>query len=38
MEANIAVPAALIGDPARVAMLQALFDGRASRRPPATPD
>jgi DNA-binding transcriptional ArsR family regulator len=33
MEANIAVPAALIGDPARAAMLQALFDGRAQ---PAT--
>ena len=29
MDANIAVPAALIGDPARAAMLQALFDGRA---------
>ena len=29
MEANIAVPAALIGDPARAAILQALFDGRA---------
>jgi DNA-binding transcriptional ArsR family regulator len=33
MEANIASPAALIGDPARAAMLQALFDGRAQ---PAT--
>ncbi|HEY5008157.1 MAG TPA: winged helix-turn-helix domain-containing protein [Caulobacteraceae bacterium] len=33
MEANIAAPAALIGDPARAAMLQALFDGRAQ---PAT--
>jgi DNA-binding transcriptional ArsR family regulator len=29
MEANIASPAALIGDPSRAAMLQALFDGRA---------
>jgi DNA-binding transcriptional ArsR family regulator len=29
MDANIAVPAAVIGDPARAAMLQALFDGRA---------
>lgn len=29
MEANIASPAALIGDPSRAAMLQALQDGRA---------
>ncbi len=29
MEANIASPAALIGDPSRAAMLQALMDGRA---------
>jgi len=29
MEANVALPAALIGDPARAAMLLALFDGRA---------
>lgn len=29
MDANIATPAALIGDPARAAMLQALMDGRA---------
>jgi DNA-binding transcriptional ArsR family regulator len=29
MEANIASPAALIGDPGRAAMLQALMDGRA---------
>ena len=29
MDANIATPAALIGDPARAAMLQALLDGRA---------
>ncbi|MBO9709249.1 MAG: helix-turn-helix transcriptional regulator [Caulobacter sp.] len=29
MEPNIASPAALIGDPARAAMLQALMDGRA---------
>ncbi|THD77279.1 MAG: ArsR family transcriptional regulator [Phenylobacterium sp.] len=29
MDANIAIPAALIGDPARAAMLQALMDGRA---------
>ena len=28
MEANVALPAALIGDPARAAMLLALFDGR----------
>lgn len=33
MEANIAVPAGLIGDPARAAMLMALMDGRAE---PAT--
>jgi len=29
MDANIATPAALIGDPVRAAMLQALLDGRA---------
>src|SRR5262245_17865126 len=29
MEANIALPAALIGDPTRAAMLMALMDGRA---------
>lgn len=29
MEANVATPAALIGDPARAAMLMALLDGRA---------
>jgi DNA-binding transcriptional ArsR family regulator len=29
MEANVALPAALIGDPARAAMLLALLDGRA---------
>lgn len=29
MEANVALPAALIGDPARAAILLALFDGRA---------
>jgi DNA-binding transcriptional ArsR family regulator len=29
MDANIAAPAALIADPARAAMLMALFDGRA---------
>lgn len=29
MDANIATPAALIGDPVRAAMLQALMDGRA---------
>jgi DNA-binding transcriptional ArsR family regulator len=29
MEANIALPAALIGDPARAAILSALCDGRA---------
>jgi DNA-binding transcriptional ArsR family regulator len=29
MDANIASPAALIGDPSRAAMLQALMDGRA---------
>ncbi|MDB5476005.1 MAG: transcriptional regulator, ArsR family [Phenylobacterium sp.] len=29
MDANIATPAALIGDPARAAMLQALLDGRS---------
>lgn len=29
MEANVATPAALIGDPARAAMLMALMDGRA---------
>lgn len=29
MEANVALPAALIGDPVRAAMLLALFDGRA---------
>ena len=29
MDANIATPAALIGDPTRAAMLQALQDGRA---------
>jgi len=29
MEANIALPAALIGDPVRAAMLSALCDGRA---------
>lgn len=29
MDANVALPAALIGDPARAAMLLALFDGRA---------
>jgi len=29
MDANIAIPAALIGDPVRAAMLQALLDGRA---------
>lgn len=29
MDANIATPAALIGDPTRAAMLQALLDGRA---------
>ena len=29
MDANIALPAALIADPARAAMLMALFDGRA---------
>ena len=29
MEANIASPAALIGDPGRAAMLQLLMDGRA---------
>jgi len=29
MDANIAAPAALIGDPSRAAMLQALLDGRA---------
>ena len=29
MEANVAVPAALIGDPARAAILMSLFDGRA---------
>ncbi|MBV8104925.1 MAG: helix-turn-helix transcriptional regulator [Hyphomicrobiales bacterium] len=29
MDANIALPAALIGDPARAAILSALCDGRA---------
>jgi len=29
MEANVALPAALIGDPVRAAMLLALYDGRA---------
>ncbi|HEX3700607.1 MAG TPA: winged helix-turn-helix domain-containing protein [Phenylobacterium sp.] len=29
MDANIAIPAALIGDPVRAAMLQALMDGRS---------
>ena len=29
MDANVALPAALIADPARAAMLMALFDGRA---------
>src|SRR5690242_16093216 len=29
MDANIALPAALIGDPTRAAILLALFDGRA---------
>ena len=29
MDANIAVPAALIADPARAAILMALMDGRA---------
>ena len=29
MEANLALPAALIGDPVRAAILSALCDGRA---------
>ena len=29
MEANIAIPAALIADPARASILMALLDGRA---------
>jgi putative SOS response-associated peptidase YedK len=35
MEANLALPAALIGDPVRAAILSALCDGRAQPAEPA---